>query len=90
MPLIWKIPVLIIGALIIVLLILMTCRYSIKSPLLLSIEPSSSGSSIKKALKSKKDKQEPLPYPEQPTDPVPIPFNANDQTVWNQSLKKEN
>ena len=77
-PLLWKAPILIIAAVIILLIVLMACRYKIKSPMLFSIEPCSSSPVDKaKNVLKKPDvvpqpvedasRVEPLPYP--PEDP---------------------
>ena len=62
LPLLWKVPVLVVCALAVLLLLVMLCRYRIKSPLLFAIEPTSSSLARRK----KQPKAEPLPYPTTP------------------------
>lgn len=86
-PLVWKVPVLIVGAVIIVMIVLMACRYKIKSPLLFSIEPCSNSPLKKKKLKA--NNPDSLPYPaNEPQLQMPS-FPPSDQRVWAVDSKKD-
>lgn len=57
-PLLWKIPVLIVAVVLILFVLLMACRYKVKSPLLFSIEPSSRSKSKRLRNASSGDEEE--------------------------------